>query len=178
VLASAVSQMVMVGVMGATPTAMEALHHGGTAISLVISFHISGMFAFAPWIGRWMDRVGHRAGLVAGCVASILGALVAAVEGSAALMGIGLFTIGLGWSATYLGATAIISDATSPQERGGALGFTDLLISLTSAVAGLASGGIVEVAGYRILGITMAALVAVVVLRVTRMRQTESTARA
>ena len=140
VLAGAVGQMAMVGVMGVTPTALDHAHHGGTTISLVISSHIAGMFAFAPLIGRWMDRAGRRAALVAGCVTSIAGALLAASEASALVIGAGLVAIGLGWSATFLGATAVISDITAPNERAGALGFTDLLISLTSAAAGLAGG--------------------------------------
>jgi MFS family permease len=121
VLAGAVGQMAMVGVMGVTPTALHAAHHGGTAISFVVSIHIAGMFAFAPLIGRWMDRAGRRPALVAGCVTSIAGALVAATEAGAVVVGAGLFAIGLGWSATYLGATAVISDLTAPNEQAGSV---------------------------------------------------------
>jgi MFS family permease len=171
VLAGAVGQMAMVGVMGVTPSALHAAHHGGTAISFVVSIHIAGMFAFAPLIGRWMDRVGRRAALLAGCVTSIVGSLVAATEAGATVVGIGLFAIGLGWSATFLGATAVISDMTAPNERAGALGLTDLLISLTSAVAGLAGGIVLDAAGYGTLGVALAALVAVALIVVVRLRE-------
>ena len=171
VLAGAVGQMAMVGVMGVTPTALDHAHHGGTAISLVISTHIAGMFAFAPLIGRWMDRVGRRAALIAGCVTSIAGALVAATEANAIVIGVGLLAIGLGWSATFLGATAVISDITAPNERAGALGFTDLLISLTSAAAGLTGGIVLEAAGYGPLGVGLAVLVAAALVLVARLRE-------
>ncbi len=171
VLAGAVGQMAMVGVMGITPTALDHAHHGGTTISLVISSHIAGMFAFAPLIGRWMDRVGRRAALLAGCVTSIVGALVAATEANAFVIGVGLVAIGLGWSATFLGATAVISDITAPNERAGALGFTDLLISLTSAAAGLTGGIVLEAAGYGPLAIGLAALVAGALVLVARLRE-------
>jgi MFS family permease len=171
VLAGAVGQMAMVGVMGVTPTALHAAHHGGTAISFVVSIHIAGMFAFAPLIGRWMDRAGRRSALLAGCVTSIVGALVAATEIGAIVVGAGLFLIGLGWSATFLGATAVISDITAPNERAGALGLTDLLTSLTSAVAGLAGGLLLEAAGYGTLGIALAGLVAVALILVVRLRE-------
>lgn len=171
VLAGAVGQMAMVGVMGVTPTALDHAHHGGTTISLVISSHIAGMFAFAPLIGRWMDRAGRRAAILAGCVTSIAGALLAATEANAVVIGIGLVAIGLGWSATFLGATAVISDITAPNERAGALGFTDLLISLTSAVAGLAGGIVLESAGYGPLGVGLAALVAGALILVARLRE-------
>ncbi len=171
VLAGAVGQMAMVGVMGVTPTALDHAHHGGTTISLVISSHIAGMFAFAPLIGRWMDRAGRRAALVAGCVTSIAGALLAATEANAIVIGVGLVAIGLGWSATFLGATAVISDITAPNERAGALGFTDLLIGLTSAAAGLAGGIVLEAAGYGPLGVGLAVLVAAALILVARLRE-------
>ncbi len=177
-LAAAVGQMTMIGVMGVTPTALDHAHHGGTTISLVISTHIAGMFAFAPLIGWWMDRVGRRAALVAGCVVSIVGALLAASELNAVVIGAGLFAIGIGWSATFLGATAVISDITAPNERAGALGFTDLLVSLTSALAGLAGGIVLEAAGYGPLGVGLAALVGAALLVVARMRATEARVRA
>jgi MFS family permease len=177
-LAAAVGQMTMIGVMGVTPTALDHAHHGGTTISLVISTHIAGMFAFAPLIGWWMDRVGRRAALVAGCLVSIVGALLAASELNAVVIGAGLFAIGIGWSATFLGATAVISDITAPNERAGALGFTDLLVSLTSAVAGLAGGIVLEAAGYGPLGVGLAAIVGAALLVVAPMRVTEAGVRA
>jgi MFS family permease len=169
VLAAAVGQVVMVGIMGVTPTALHALHHGGTAISVVISVHVAGMFAFAPLVGRWMDRAGHRRGLVWGCVFSIAGALVTAAAASAWAIGAGLFAIGLGWSTTFLGATAVISDATAADERAGALGFTDLLVSLCSAVAGLAGGLLLEAYGFGPLGVALALVVLAVLPVVARM---------
>jgi MFS family permease len=171
VIAGAIGQMAMVAVMGVTPTALDHAHHGGTTISIVISSHIAGMFAFAPLIGRWMDRAGRRPALVAGCATSILGALLAASEANAFVIGAGLVAIGLGWSATYLGATAVISDLTAPSERAGALGFTDLLIGLTSAAAGLISGIVLEAAGYGALGAGLAVLVAFALILVARLQE-------
>jgi MFS family permease len=171
VLAAAVGQMAMIGVMGVTPTALDHAHHGGTTISLVISTHIAGMFAFAPLIGWWMDRVGRRAALVAGCLTSIAGALVAASELNAVVIGAGLFAIGLGWSATFLGATAVISDITAANERAGALGFTDLFVNMSSAAAGLIGAVVLEAAGYGVLAVVLGGLVAVALILVARLRE-------
>ncbi len=168
VVAAACGQLVMVGVMGVTPTTLDHLGHGGTSISIVISAHIAGMFAFAPLIGAALDRYGHRLGLIVGCCASVAGAIIAATEASAPVVGLGLFTIGIGWSATYLGATAVISDLTAAHERSGALGFTDLVVSLSSAAAGLLGAFVLEFAGYRLLGLILAAVVAVAAVIVAR----------
>ena len=76
----------------------------------------------------------------------------------APLIGVGLFLVGLGWSACDLGATAAISDLTTPAERGGALGFTDLVTSLAAAVGALAGGFVLESSGIAVVGIAMAVL--------------------
>jgi len=168
ILAAAVGQIAMVGVMGVTPAALHHLGHGDTTIAWIISVHIGGMFAFSPLIGAAMDRWGRRAGLVAGCLASVAGALLAGTEGPAPLVGAGLFALGIGWSATFLGATAVISDVTAPAERAGALGFTDLFVSLCSATAGVISGVVLETAGYSTLGVITATLVVAVLVVVIR----------
>lgn len=171
VLAAAVGQMAMVGVMSVTPTALHDHGHGAGAISVIVSAHITGMWAFGPLIGAAMDRFGRRVGLLAGFAASIAGAALAATEVSATAVGAGLLLIGLGWSATYLGATAVISDATEPHERGTALGTMDLLVSAMSAGAGLAAGFALDLAGYRALGLGVAVVVAAFLIPVTRLRE-------
>ncbi len=164
VIAASIGQLSMVGVMGVTPNALDHHGHGGTTISWVISVHIAGMFAFSPLIGAAMDRYGRRPGLLAGGGVTVVGALLAATEASATLIGLGLFLIGIGWSALFLGATTVISDVTSPRERAGALGFTDLLASACSATAGLVGALVLEAAGYRTLALGMAVLVAAVMV--------------
>lgn len=153
-------QLAMVGVMTATPTALHDHGHGDSAISLVISVHIAGMFALGPILGAAMDRYGRIAGLAVGATVSAAGALAAGLGDSAGVVGLGLFLLGIGWSATFLGATAIISDLTAADERAGALGLMDLSVSLCSAVAGLASGLVLELAGFRALGLGAAAAIA------------------
>jgi MFS family permease len=171
VIAAAVGQMAMVAVMGVTPVALHHHDTSATVVSTVISLHIAGMWVFSPVIGAALDRFGRRPGLIAGGATSVVGALFAATDAGPGVVAVGLFAIGLGWSATFLGATAVISDLTGPNERAGALGFTDLLVSLSSAVAGLAGGFVFEGAGFRILGLGVASVVLLVVLAVARRRE-------
>lgn len=163
IVAAAVGQMAMIAVMGVTPIHLHHQHSSGIVISSVIGFHVAGMFAFSPLVGAGLDRFGRRPGLLAGAIVSATGALLAAATTGTLVTGVGLFAIGLGWSATYLGATAVISDATRPTERAGALGLTDLVIAATSASAGFASGFVFAAVGYRVLGLCVAAIVLAVV---------------
>ena len=169
VLAAAVGQMAMVAVMGVTPVALEHHHASSTVVSGVISLHIVGMWAFSPFIGAALDRIGRRPVLLTAGAVSVVGAVIAGTDAGSLLVAIGLFAIGLGWSGTFLGATAVISDLTEPRERAGALGFTDLVVSLSSAGAGLASGFVFEGAGLRVLGFGVAAVVFLVVIAVARL---------
>lgn len=171
VIAASIGQMAMVAVMGLTPIALHHHDTSTTVIATVISLHIVGMWAFSPFIGWGLDRFGRKPGLLAGGAVSVAGCLLAATDAGAGLVAVGLFAIGLGWSATFLGATALISDLTEPSERGAALGFNDLLVSLSSAIAGFAGGFVFEGAGFRVLGVAFATLVLVVMVAVLRARE-------
>ncbi|RPJ13863.1 MAG: MFS transporter [Actinobacteria bacterium] len=171
VIVAAIGQMAMVAVMGMTPV---ALHHHGTSpavVSMVISLHIAGMWALSPFIGAALDRFGRRPGIVAAGAVSVAGCLLAATDAGAVPIAVGLFLIGLGWSGSFLGATAVISDLTEPNERAAALGFNDLVVSLSSAFAGLTSAFIFEGAGFRVLGLGVAVVVLAVMVSVLRVRQ-------
>ncbi len=154
VVAAGIGQAAMIAVMGVAPIMVH--HHGDLAVSGVLSAHFLGMFAFMPLIGVIIDRVGRRRGLLAAVALSATGALVGALSTQPVVFGLGLFLVGLGWAVSYLGATAVVSDVTDPFERSGALGFTDLLVSLSSAVGGLAGGALLEAGGYPALGVGVA----------------------
>lgn len=163
IAAAAVGQVAMVGVMSVTPIALHDHGHGPALISGTISLHVIGMFAFSPLIGAALDRWGRRPGLLVGAVVSAVGAVTAGVTTSGAVVALGLWLVGLGWSATYLGSTAVISDATSPAERAGTLGLTDLVISACSAIGAIGAGVVFEGAGFAVLGASVAILVLAVV---------------
>lgn len=154
VVAAGIGQAAMIAVMGVAPIVVH--HHGDLAVSGVLSVHFVGMFAFMPLIGVIIDRVGRRRGLLAAVALSATGALVGALSSQPVVFGLGLFLVGLGWAVSYLGATAIVSDVTGPLERGGALGFTDLLVSLSSAVGGLIGGALLEAGGFPALAVGVA----------------------
>jgi MFS family permease len=154
VVAAGIGQAAMIAVMGVAPIVVH--HHGDLAVSGVLSVHFVGMFAFMPLIGVIIDRIGRRRGLVAAVALSATGVLVGALSTQPVVFGFGLFLVGLGWAVSYLGATAIVSDVTDPLERSGALGFTDLLVSLSSAIGGLIGGALLEAGGYPALAVGVA----------------------
>lgn len=141
VVAIGVAHAVMVTFMAQLPASIH--RHGATelTVSIVVSVHLAGMFAFSPLFGGIIDRWGRRTGLVLGVAMSAAGVLLGVGFPGTIGVGAGLLLIGMGWSAAYLGSTAVLSDLATPWERGGVLGAADLVSSL-SAGAGTMGGAL------------------------------------
>ncbi|MEY4321908.1 MAG: hypothetical protein RL167_636, partial [Actinomycetota bacterium] len=97
----ALSHMVMVSVMSMTPIHMKS--HGATLVlvGFTISMHVAGMYAFSPLFGWLADRIGKLRTVVLGQLIYVA-ALTIAGFGSENhdLVVVGLFLLGLGWSAS------------------------------------------------------------------------------
>jgi MFS family permease len=171
IAAIGVAQTAMVAVMGVAPIAIDEHGGGALAIAVVISFHIAGMYALGPAIGVALDRHGRRPGLLVGAGLSATGAVLGSFAHEVTFVAVGMFLVGLGWAACYLGATAVISDLTTAEERGGAIGVTDLFTSAAAALGALSGGFVLESAGLGIVGVVMACLMIPVVLLVLPLRE-------
>ncbi|MEX0755786.1 MAG: MFS transporter [Actinomycetota bacterium] len=171
VVAGSIGQAAMIAVMSVAALVVHDHGGGGFAISGTLSLHFVGMFAFMPLVGLALDRWGRRRGLLVGAALSIVGAPVGSLAPEPWVVAVGLFLVGLGWAFAYLGATTVVSDITSPAERGGALGFTDLLVSAASAVGGLGGGVLLDIASFRSLTIVVAVALVPVLLVVAPLRE-------
>jgi MFS family permease len=129
----------------------DAAHTLGI-VGLVLSFHIAGMYAFSPVFGWLTDRVGRRLVIFSG-IALLLAAC--ALSGSAGhetpRLAAGLMTLGLGWSATMVAGSTLLSESIPVELRASAQGLSDLLMGLAGAMAGAISGVIVGAWGYPVL---------------------------
>ncbi|MFI8260566.1 MULTISPECIES: MFS transporter [unclassified Streptomyces] len=155
----AVSHTAMVSIMVMTP--VDLGHHGATLelVGLVISGHIAGMFAFSPVMGWLADRVGRLAviGLAAGLLS--VAALLAGTAGpSHAQSAIGLFLLGLGWSAGMVSGSALLTDSVPQAARAAVQGLSDLTMNTCAGVGGAAAGLVMSHAGYGWLNAVGAAL--------------------
>ena len=153
VSAMAIGNMVMIGVMAMTPVHIRGAGHDAAQtlriVGLVLSCHIAGMFAFAPVFGWLTDRLGRRPVILAGIGLLLAACAVAGTAGHqpARLAG-GLMLLGLGWSATIVAGSTLLSESVSRELRVAAQGLADLTMGLAGAAAGAISGVIVEGWGY------------------------------
>lgn len=150
--AMVVGQMVMVMVMGITALHMKNHQHALTDISLVISAHTFGMFAFSIFSGQLADRWGRGPVILIGLATLILSCLLAPLSPDAVPLALALFLLGLGWNFSYVGGSSLLADQLTPGERARTQGFNDLMVGLASAVGSFSSGLIFAAQGYGLVG--------------------------
>ena len=158
VSAMVIGQVVMVMLMGITSLYMKNHQHTLTDISLVISAHTFGMFAFSIVSGRLTDRWGRGAVIMAGAGFLVVGCMLAPLSTNILPLAIALLLLGIGWNFCYVGGSTLLSDQLSPAERPKTQGTNDLLVGLATATASFSSGLMYASVGYKVMGVIGAAI--------------------
>lgn len=134
-------------VMTSTPLAMVGCGYDTGDAANVVSAHIVAMFAPAFFTGHLITRFGARRVVAAGL-------LILAVAGGVALTGVeldrfylALILLGVGWNFGIIGATAMLTAAHRPEERGRIQGVNDAVVFGGVFLASLSSGGLMGCAG-------------------------------
>lgn len=165
ILTVAAAHGVMVSVMAMTP--VHLLHHGATLtiIGLTISLHIAGMYALSPIFGILADKLGRVATILLG-QALLVAALVTAALGQASTVAVtvGLVLLGLGWSASTVAGSTLLTEASAEERRTKRQGFSDFLMSIVAAVGAILAGVVLGWIGFGGLALLALVLVAAVAL--------------
>jgi MFS family permease len=146
-------QMVMTMLMGITSLHMKNHQHALTDISMVVSAHTFGMFAFSIISGRLTDRWGRGPVILSGAGMLVLACALVPLSPDVLPLSIALFLLGLGWNFCYVGGSTLLSDQLSPAERAKTQGANDLLIGLATAAGSFGSGLVFAGMGYTVIGI-------------------------
>jgi MFS family permease len=164
VLALIGGQFVMVLIMTMTPLHMTDHGHDLSAVGVVISAHVFGMYALAPISGRLTDHFGALPVIFAGLAMVLASALLSAVAPPADqwILFVALFLLGWGWNLGFVAGSSMLTGAVSKVERARIQGVSDALIWSTSAIASIGSGLVVGAWGFATLGIMGAVMVGVV----------------
>ena len=157
------SHATMVALMAMTP--VHLVHAGATltVVGFTISLHIAGMFALSPVFGVIADRLGRFPTIVMGQLMLLASAVVTALGShQTAVVMVGLILLGLGWSASTVAGSALLSDAAPAAQRVRLQGRSDLAMNLSGAVGGAVSGPLLALLGYAGLAWTLLLPVAAV----------------
>jgi len=169
------SHATMVSVMSMTP--VHLVHQGAdlSIIGFTISLHIAGMFALSPLFGLASDRIGRVPTILLGQVLFFSSLFVTAIgERSTAAVTIGLVLLGLGWSASTVAASALVSDLASGATRVRVQGRADLVMNIAGAGGAALAGPVLALLGYAGLSFGVMGLVVLIVLGAFRFGRPQS----
>ncbi len=138
--AMVIGQLVMVLIMGITSLHMRDNQHSLTDISLVISAHTFGMFAFSILSGRLADRWGRGPLILLGSGILVASCVLAPLSNEVYPLAFALFLLGLGWNFSYVGGSSLLVDLLTPAERARTQGANELWVGLARASANVGGG--------------------------------------
>ncbi|TCP61312.1 putative MFS family arabinose efflux permease [Rhodovulum bhavnagarense] len=147
IICAMVSYALMNLVMTSTPLAVVGCGFDTGTAADIVTAHVLAMYVPSFFTGHLIARFGDRL-----IVATGLGIL--ALAGGVALMGVelehffvALVLLGVGWNFGFIGATAMLARAHSPEERGLVQGVNDMIVFGGVTIASLASGGLMNCSG-------------------------------
>lgn len=165
VLSIALSHMVMVSVMAMTPVHLQHMGYDIVVVGFTISLHIAGMYALSPLMGFLADKLGKIQTILIGQVFFVTALMFAGLGHADRLMvTIGLTLLGLGWSASTVAGSALLSATLPAEEKTNAQGLSDSLMNLSGAFGGAVAG--LLLASFHFEGLNAIALVPVSVVTI------------
>lgn len=174
IVAVALSHAVMVSVMAMTPVHLR--EHGISLgfIGVTLSLHVAGMYGLSPVFGLLADRLG-RVGVILMGQALYVAALVTAWIGADdhVAVSVALALLGLGWSASTVAGSALLTESTAPHARARLQGISDTAMNFSGAIGGVLAGGVLTLAGYGGLALSAGVLVVAVVVAAAIARRPE-----
>lgn len=144
-----ISNLVMVAVMTMAP--MHLMHGGSglTAIGLVVSLHIAGMFAPAVLSGRITERLGPRRTVRVALALLVAACAWAALAGSdPILLGSAMVALGVGWNLATVAGSVLLTADVPALERPRREGLGELGMGLAAALGGAGSGVVLHLTNY------------------------------
>jgi MFS family permease len=145
------SYALMTFVMTGAPLAMVGCGFSSDQATLGISWHVMAMFGPSFFTGRLIYRFGAPTIVGSGFVLLISCALVAMSGIHLWQFWTALILLGLGWNFAFIGATSIVAQCYTPEEKGRAQGFHDFVLFSSVAFASLMSGAVYNGWGWDVL---------------------------
>jgi MFS family permease len=164
---STVGFSVMTTVMTATPIAMLMCGQTVADSTLVIQWHVLGMYVPSFFTGSLIRRFGVLC--VMGCGIALLGAHVAiALSGIRFLHFVsGLTLLGVGWNFLFIGGTTLLTQAYRPAERAKAQAAHDFIMFAVVTLGSFSAGALLEGWGWGAVNLTVLPLLFVAAVAVT-----------
>ena len=147
IISAMVAYSLMNLVMTSTPLAVVGCGFQTNQAADVVSAHVLAMYVPSFFTGYLINWFGVRKVIAAGLVI-LAGAGITALNGVELSNFYGaLILLGLGWNFGFIGATTMLAESHTPQERGRVQGLNDFLVFGMVTLASLSSGGLMNCSG-------------------------------
>ena len=147
IMCALISYSLMTLMMTSAPLAIVGCGFSASNAADVVMAHVLAMFVPSFFTGHLIARFGATR-IVAVGLCILCGAAVVALMGTNLSNFFGaLILLGIGWNFGFIGATSLLAEQHSPEERARVQGLNDFLLIGSMMVASLASGGLLNCAG-------------------------------
>jgi MFS family permease len=171
VLTGVVSYTVMNLLMTSTPLAMHRHGFSFTDSTLVIEWHVLGMFVPSFFTGHLIRRLGFTTMISAGCILMIVCVGINIHGVSHYHFMIALLLLGVGWNFMFITATRLVSESYNLSEKGKTQACNEFLIFSMVTLSALASGWLESSIGWQRLNLLVLPLLFLTLLVVTVQRK-------
>lgn len=162
VLCAMLGYGIMTLVMTATPLAMKGHGHSFPDTAFVIQWHVLGMFAPSFFTGHLIERFGSLRIMLVGALLDLVcvGLNLAGTE--VWHFWAGLLCLGLGWNFLFIGATSLVTETYTPEEKPRAQALNDFIVFTTVAMASLSAGALQHAVGWQAVNLGVIPLLMVI----------------
>ncbi len=147
IITAMVSYALMNLMMTSTPLAVVGCGYQQDQAADVVTGHVLAMFVPSFFTGHLIARFGSEKIIATGLI-------ILAAAGAVGLAGIAienffiaLILLGIGWNFGFIGASTMLAEAHSVEERGRIQGVNDMIVFGCVTVASIASGGLMNCSG-------------------------------
>lgn len=148
-IAAMIGYGVMNFLMTATPLAMLCYDHPFASTAIVIQWHLFAMFAPSFFTGDLIRKLGVMQVMLVGCLMLLACALINLNGTSLLHFEAALILLGTGWNFLYIGATTLLTETYTPNERSKAQGLNDSFVFAGLTFTSFASGASIEHFGWQ-----------------------------
>lgn len=139
----------MVLLMAVTPLAMILKNHSFSDATLVIQWHVLGMFVPAFFSGHLIKRFGTLSVMLVGAL-FIAACIAVGVSGDSVIyFWISLALLGVGWNFLFLGSTVLLTETYTVAERAKTLALNETIVFTGVGVATFTAGPLLYYIGWQ-----------------------------
>ena len=142
VICGAVSYSLMNFLMTAAPLAMKMGGHSQESSNLGLQWHVIAMYAPSFFTGRLIARYGVGNIVMFGLLLTGLSIVVGLMGGELFHFWTSLILLGVGWNFGFIGASAMVLECHTPEEKTRVQSFNDFIVFGTMAIGSFVSGSL------------------------------------